>query len=231
MSLKWIAVAVLGVVFVAAQASAADRSDLKTDQDRESYAVGVDLAKKIRRQGIALDPNLMAQGLRDELSGAKLLMTEGEVRVTLNAFETEMKQRLARPGTAMAEANQKQGIAFLDENKSKPDVVTLPSGIEYKIIKEGGGKRPTDEDTVVVNFQGALIDGSVFSNSSIGGKPVAFKVDETLPGWREALKIMPVGSKWRLFIPPQLAYGEHGSGRYVGPNATLIYELELLAIK
>jgi FKBP-type peptidyl-prolyl cis-trans isomerase FklB len=212
-------------------AETAESPVLKTGKDKESYAVGVDLARNIKRQGIALDPDMTAKGLRDELSGADLLMTDGEVRLTLSAFQTEMKQRVERPGKAMAEANQKEGEAFLAENKSKPGVITLPSGLQYKIMKEGAGKKPADEDTVLLDFQGTHIDGTVFTGTTISGKPVTMKVKETLPGWKEALKQMSVGSKWQLFIPPQLAYGEQGSGRYVGPNATLIYELELLAIQ
>lgn len=229
MKIKWIAL--LGVVLLTAQAAIAETMVLKTQKDRESYAVGVDLAKNLIREGIALYPDKVAKGLRDELSGAKLLMTEGQLRLTLNVFSTKMKKRLARPTPALAAANKKQGVAFLAANKSKPGVVSLPDGLQYKILREGKGRRPADQDTVLLNFRGKLLNGTRFADSYLGGKPIAFKVKETLPGWREALKLMPAGSKWEIFVPSRLAYGGHGAGRYIGPNATLIYELNLVAIK
>jgi FKBP-type peptidyl-prolyl cis-trans isomerase FklB len=233
MKLKW-AAAILGVVFLAAQASAAGTPVLKTDMDKESYALGVDLARNLKHQGIAAaEADALANGLRDEFAGGKLLLSEQELSAALTAYQTELKQRRARPMTAVAEANQKEGAAFLAENKTAEGVVTLPSGVQYKIIREGNGKTPTKDDTVEVNYRGTFINGVEFENSYRRGQPMNMKVSGGggVAGLTEVLKLMPAGSKWQVFIPPQLAYGAKGSGRKVGPNATLIFEVELLAVK
>lgn len=229
MKLKWIAV--LGIVFLTAQVSAAQDSILKTDKDRESYAIGIDLARNLKRQAVVAQPEALAQGIRDELSGAKLLMSEEEIHQALTVFETEMKKRRAQTLNTLAAENKKAGEAFLAQNKTKKGVVTLPDGLQYKIIKEGTGKKPTEADTVQVSYRGTLINGMEFDNSYTRGQPAAFKVSGVIPGWTEALKLMPVGSKWELYIPANLAYGERGMGRLIGPNSTLIFEIELLAIK
>jgi len=169
--------------------------------------------------------------LRDALSGAKLLMTEEDLRATLSAFQTEWKQKRAQALRLPAEENRKAGEAFLAENRSKEGVVTLPSGLQYKVLKAGDGKKPTEADTVECRYRGTLLNGNEFDSTDRAGKPATFKLSGVIPGWKEALQLMPVGSKWQLFIPSQLAYGEQGSGRYIGPNATLVFEVELLAIK
>lgn len=232
MKLKWVA-AVLGVVLLAAQAGAAGTPVLKTDQDKASYALGVDLARNLKHQGIAAaEADALANGLRDEFAGGKLQLTEPELRAALTAYQTELKQRRARPMTAVAEANKREGEAFLAENKKAEGVVTLPSGVQYKIIKEGNGKIPAKDDTVEINYRGTFINGVEFENSYRRGQQVTMKVSGGgVAGLTEVLKLMPVGSKWQVFIPPQLAYGVKGSGRKVGPNATLIFEVELLAVK
>jgi FKBP-type peptidyl-prolyl cis-trans isomerase FklB len=149
----------------------------------------------------------------------------------MRTFQAELRQRQAVARTKAAEDNKKQGNAFLAENKTKEGVVTLPSGLQYKILKAGGGKTPTDADTVECHYRGTLLNGTEFDSSHLTGKPATIKVTAVIPGWKEALKLMPVGSKWQLFIPPQLAYGERGAGHEIGPNATLLFEVELLAIK
>ncbi len=229
MKLKWIAI--LGIIFMASQASAAEKQVFKNDQAKQSYSIGVDLAKNLKRQGVPYDADALAQGFRDELKGSKLLLSDEDLRAALNGFHTELKQRRAKAIAAVAEENKKQGEAFLTANKTKEGVVALPSGLQYKILKAGEGRKPTDSDTVEVNYQGTLIDGTEFDNSSERGGPAAMKVDSVIPGWTEALKLMPVGSKWQLFIPPQLAYGEKGAGNLIGPNATLVFEVEVLSIK
>ncbi len=171
------------------------------------------------------------KAIKDVLSGEKLLMSEAELRSTMRTFQAELRQRQAVARTKAAEDNKKQGDAFLAENKTKEGVVTLPSGLQYKILKAGDGKTPTDADTVECHYRGTLINGTEFDSSHLTGKPATFKVTAVIPGWKEALKLMPVGSKWQLFIPPQLAYGERGAGHEIGPNATLVFEVELLAIK
>jgi FKBP-type peptidyl-prolyl cis-trans isomerase len=220
---------VLGLL--ASQVFAAELPVLKSQKDKEAYAVGVDLAKNLRRQGIDMNADATARGLRDGLAGTTLLMTEVELRTALNTFQTELKQKRARTLASVAEDNRKAGEAFLAANKTKEGVIVLPSGLQYKIIEAGDGRKPTDTDTVEVHYRGTLIDQTEFDSSFSRGKPATFKVDGLISGWKEALKLMTTGSKWQVFIPSQLAYGEKGSGRYIGPNATLIFELELLAIR
>jgi FKBP-type peptidyl-prolyl cis-trans isomerase FklB len=214
------------------QTSAADEQETKKDtmtqKQKVSYSIGVDMARNIRRHGVEVDMDLVTKGLRDVLSGGKLLMTDDELRKTLNTFQAEIKLKQIQARRMAAEDNRKKGEAFLSENKKKEGVVTLPSGLQYKILKEGNGKKPTEADTVECNYRGALIDGTEL-DSSKAGKPNTLKVTGVIPGWKEALQLMPVGSKWQLFIPPHLAYGERGAAQ-IGPNATLIFEVELLAI-
>jgi len=227
MKLKW--VAVLGVGLLATQASAQEPAALKTQTDKVSYGIGVGAARNLKRQGIEVDVDVLVKGLRDELSGAKLLMTEDDLRATMTAFQAEMKQKQEQATKTAAENNKKKGDAFLAEYKTKEGVVTLPSGLEYKVLKAGEGKMPTEADTVECQFRATLLDGTDFDSSYRAGKPVTFEVKAAIPGWREALKLMPVGSKWQLVVPPQLAYGERGAGA-IGPNSTLVFEVELIAI-
>lgn len=229
MALKWMAV--LGVVLLTAQVSGEETTVLKTEKDKVSYAIGIDLARNMKRQGIEIDLNLFIRGLKDGLSGEKLLMTEEDLRKTMSAFQGELrlKQRLAH--RLAAEDNKKKGEASLAENKIKEGVVTLPSGLQYKILKDGDGKKPTEADTVEVNYRGTLIDGTEFDSSYSRGQPATLKVTGVIPGWKETLKLMPVGSKWQLFVPSHLAYGTRGIPPNIGPNTTLIFEVELLAIK
>lgn len=226
---KWIAVAGLGLL--ATQASAEEAPVLKTDKDKISYSIGVDVGKNLKRLGVEVDADLFGKGLRDALSSEKLLMTDEEVRAAMTAYQTEVRQKQAQAARLAAETNKRTGETFLADNKTKEGVVTLPSGLQYKIVKKGDGKIPTDTDTVECHYRGTLIDGTEFDSSHRRGQPATFKVAGVIPGWREALKLMPAGSTWQLFIPPQLAYGERGTGRDIGPNATLIFEVELLAVK
>ena len=228
-TVKWLAV--LGVWLLAATAGAGEEPLLKTQKEKVSYELGVDVARDIQRQGIEIDADLVIRGLRDALSGQKLLMSEKELRNTRIAVQYELRQKAIHDRRIAAIDNKAAGDAFLAENKTKEGVITLPSGLQYKILKEGHGRKPAESDTVVCSYRGTLIDGTEFDSSDGTGQPATFQMKAVISGWREALKLMPVGSKWQLFIPPQLAYGQQGSGRQIGPNATLIFELELLAIK
>jgi FKBP-type peptidyl-prolyl cis-trans isomerase FklB len=229
MTLKWMGV--LGILFLAVPVCGGEPPVLNTQKDKVSYGIGVDVARNFMRLGIEFDVDILVKGLRDTLSGGKLLMTEDDLRATMNAYQSELREKMLQAMQVAAEANKKTGDAFLAENKTKEGVVTLPSGLQYKILKAGEGRKPTDTDTVECNYRGILINGTEFDSSYRTGKPAIFKVTGVIPGWVEALKLMPTGSKWQLFIPPQLAYGERGAGRDIGPNATLIFELELLAVK
>jgi FKBP-type peptidyl-prolyl cis-trans isomerase len=164
-------------------------------------------------------------------SGGKLLMSEEDLRAAKSVYQVEMREKQVVAVRRAAEENKQAGIAFLAENKGKEGVVTLPSGLQYKILKAGDGKTPAASDTVECNYRGTLLDGTEFDSSYSRGQPAKLTLSAIISGWREALKLMPVGSTWQLFVPPELAYGERGNGRGVGPNETVIYEMELLAIK
>ena len=235
----------LGMLLLAAQASAGEPPILKTQKEKVSYAAGVDMARSLQRQGVEVDRELFLKGVKDGLSGGTLLLSDDDINKMLKAFKTEQKMKLAerkyqqseqlrkqrQAAGLVGEENRKAGEAFLAANKAKDGVVNLPSGLQYRILKAGDGKKPTDADTVECRYRGTLIDGTEFDRSDPAGQPATFKVSGVIPGWREALKLMPAGSKWQLFIPPQLAYGVRGAGRAIGPNATLIFDLELLAVK
>jgi FKBP-type peptidyl-prolyl cis-trans isomerase len=228
MKLKWLAL--LGIGLLSAQVNGQEPAVFKTPGEKASYGIGVEVARDLKRQGIEVDPDLMAKGLRDALSGQKLLLSEDDLRAIMKGFQEEMRQKQAEAARIAAENNKKAGEAFLAENQKKEGVVTLPSGLQYKILKAGDGKKPTDDDTIQCEFRATLLDGTEFDSSQRAGKPVSFVLKGAIPGWREALKLMPVGSKWQIFVPPQLAYGERGFGA-IGPNSTLVFEVELLSIR
>jgi FKBP-type peptidyl-prolyl cis-trans isomerase FklB len=207
---------------------------LKTPMDQMSYSYGVETARGLKQQGVEFNPDAITQGMKDVLAGDKLPMSDEELRTNVAAFRAEVRSKQVRTRLMTAQDNKQAGDAFMAENKTKEGVVTLPSGLQYKILKEGNGPKPTDLDTVACNYRGTLIDGTEFDTSAHPnneGEPAEFRVSQVIPGWREALKLMPVGSKWQLFVPPNLAYGQRGAGRNIGPYATLIFEVELVAIK
>ncbi len=171
------------------------------------------------------------KGCRDVLAGGKTLLTEDEMAAALAVLQNQMAAKAAEEAKIMGEANKTQGEAFLAANKTKEGVVTLPSGLQYKIITAGTGPKPTTADTVICNYRGTLLDGKEFDSSYKRGQPATFPVARVIKGWTEALQLMPVGSKWQLFIPPDLAYAERGAGSDIGPNSTLIFEVELISIQ
>jgi len=204
---------------------------LTTQKDKQSYAIGMNIGKGLHRDSVDIDPNILAQGLKDALAGGKTQMTDDEAKAALTALQADVTKRQQEQMQVAGEANEKQGEAFLDANKTKEGVVTLPSGLQYKILTQGTGPKPIAADTVVCNYRGTLVDGTEFDSSYKRGQPATFAVGQVIPGWTEALQLMPVGSKWQLFIPSKLAYGARGPAPAIGPNSTLIFEVELLSIQ
>jgi FKBP-type peptidyl-prolyl cis-trans isomerase FklB len=205
---------------------------LATTKQKASYAIGMNWGTGLHRQGIDVDNAALIQGMKDALAGGKTLLTEDEARSALMQLQKEMQEKQQAKAAQEGEANKKEGEAFLAANKTKEGVVTLPSGLQYKILTPGTGPKPTASDSVVCNYKGTLINGSEFDSSYKRGEPATFPVTGVIKGWTEALQLMPVGSKWQLFIPPDLAYGPRGTpGGPIGPNATLIFEVELISIK
>jgi FKBP-type peptidyl-prolyl cis-trans isomerase FklB len=205
---------------------------LTTTKQKASYAIGMNWGTGLHRQGIDVDNPALIQGMKDALAGGKTLLTEDEARSALMQLQKEMQEKQQAKAAQEGEANKKEGDAFLAANKTKEGVVTLPSGLQYKILTPGTGPKPTASDSVVCNYKGTLINGSEFDSSYKRGEPATFPVTGVIKGWTEALQLMPVGSKWQLFIPPDLAYGPRGTpGGPIGPNATLIFEVELISIK
>ncbi len=211
------------------------QAPLTTRKDKFSYALGMQygagLGGNLKKQSVEFDPALAAEGFKDGLSGATPRMTEAEAQAVLKEVGEEVRKEMQEKQAKTAETNKTEGEAFLAANKSKEGVVTLPSGLQYKILKEGAGPKPTTNDTVVCNYKGTLINGTEFDSSYKRGQPATFPVSGVIKGWTEALQLMPVGSKWQLFIPSSLAYGERGAGADIGPDATLIFEVELLSIQ
>lgn len=205
-------------------------SPFKDQKEKVSYAIGLNVASSLHQMDLDVDPSILAQGVKDGLAG-KPLMTDEEARAVLMQMQQEIRAKQEEKRKEQAEANRKEGDTFLAANKTKEGVVTLPSGLQYKVLTPGTGPKPTASDTVVCNYKGTFINGTEFDSSAKHGEPATFPVNGVIKGWTEALQLMPVGSKWQLFIPSSMAYGERGSGRDIPPNATLIFEVELLSIK
>jgi FKBP-type peptidyl-prolyl cis-trans isomerase FklB len=222
---------VLCAVLVTTPVVAAEKQELKTQKDKLSYVVGLDMGNSLKKNMIDVNPEIVAQGIKDALSGEKPLMTEQEMKETIMALQKDLQAKQQEQAKALAEKNKKEGEAFLAENKKKQGVITMPSGLQYKILTVGKGKSPKATDTVTVNYKGTLIDGTEFDSSYKRGQPATFAVNGVIPGWTEALQLMKEGSKWQMFIPSNLAYGERGAGGAIGPNAVLIFEVELISIK
>ena len=212
-------------------ASSSSAVTLKTKKDKLSYALGMNIGKNLHGQQIELDPSLIARGLKDSMTGAKTLLTEDERKTVLTEAQNEMKQEMDAKMKQEADTNKKAGEDFLAANKSKEGVVTLPSGLQYKVITQGTGAKPTPSDTVVCNYRGTLTNGTEFDSSYKRGQPATFPVSGVIKGWTEALQLMPVGSKWQLFVPSGLAYGERSPAPQIPPNSTLIFEVELISIQ
>jgi FKBP-type peptidyl-prolyl cis-trans isomerase len=216
-----------------ATAKSATTLTLKTQKEKFSYALGMKtgqrMAESFTKQSVPFDPGILARGLKDGLSGGKTLMTDEEAQAAIKAVQEEVGKKQQAKMQEAGAANKKEGETFLAANKSKEGVVTLPSGLQYKILKEGAGPKPTASDTVECNYRGTFINGTEFDSSYKTGKSVSFPVSGVIKGWTEALQLMPVGSKWQLFIPSDLAYGDSGRPG-IEPSSTLTFEVELLSI-
>lgn len=204
---------------------------LTTPKEKASYAIGMSIGKNLHRDSVDIDPAIFLQGLKDAMAGGKLALTDDEARAVLNDLQAEVRKTQQEKLQALAVSNKKDGEAFLSANKTATGVVTLPSGLQYKILKPGDGPKPMASDTVTCNYRGTFLDGSEFDSSYKRGQPASFQVGGIIKGWNEALQLMPVGSKWELFVPPDLAYGDRGAPPVIGPNATLVFEVELLSIQ
>jgi len=215
----------------AAKSSVAPATTLTTDREKQSYALGMNIARGLKGQSVDVDPTILTRAIKDVLTGAKPLLTDDEAMDELKKLQVEVRQKQDTERKELGDKNLKEGQAFLAANKTKDGVVTLPSGLQYKILTQGNGPKPTANDTVVCQYRGTLIDGTEFDSSYKRGQPATFPVSRVIKGWTEALELMPVGSKWQLFVPPDLAYGDRGAGNLIGPNATLIFEVEVLSIQ
>jgi FKBP-type peptidyl-prolyl cis-trans isomerase FklB len=227
--MRLLCVAVLIISLFTGQAIAAEKAGIKSEKGKRSYSVGYDIGKNIsnnfKQQSLDVDPELFAKGIKDAFSG-KPAMTEEAMKETLMALQKELMTK------RMAQLSQlkKAGDDFLAENRNKPGVVTLPSGLQYKVITEGTGSSPKAGDKVKAHYRGTLIDGSEFDSSYKRGEPIEFESDKVIAGWKEILQLMKEGAKWQVFIPSQLAYGEQGRPPVIGPNSVLIFEMELISI-
>jgi len=208
---------------------------LTTRKQKFSYALGMNigsgLGANLKKQSVEVDSTLISQGLKDAMSGGKTRLTQEEAQAVLKEVQTEVQKQQQAKMKEASDKNKTEGEAFLAANKSKDGVVTLPSGLQYKILTAGTGPKPTASDSVKCNYRGTLINGTEFDSSYKRGQPATFAVGQVIKAWTEALQLMPVGSKWQLFVPSSLAYGERGAGAEIGPNATLIFEVELLSIE
>jgi FKBP-type peptidyl-prolyl cis-trans isomerase len=232
----------LCLVLVAGQARAAGDVEIKTEKQKLSYSIGVNaghsMKESLKTQSIDVDPVVLLKGLNDGITDAKQQMGEEEMKKiledlqkTLMAKQQEQAAKQQEQAKVVSEKNKKDGEAFLAANKKKDGVVTMPSGLQYKVLVAGKGKSPKATDTVTVNYKGTLIDGTEFDSSYKRGKPASFPLNQVIPGWTEAVQLMKEGAKWELYVPSSLAYGERGAGANIGGNATLIFEVELLSIK
>lgn len=227
--MKYIACLVLTLALIGCQGTKEDKVKLESHRDSLSYAVGLDIGTWLKGQSLDVDLEIVTRALRDKYSGGQTAMTDSTSRLLTDALRNDRRVKHDAELKAQAEKNKKDADNFLSENKKKSGVVTLPSGLQYKVLTMGTGRKPKAHDMVEVNYHGTFIDGKEFEDST-SHSPATFSVNGVIRGWKEALLLMPAGSKWVLYIPPDLAYGEIGSGNVIPPNALLIFEIELLRI-
>ena len=232
-----VGIALMALLTIACQGQAGEKVVLDTDAAKESYAIGYSIGEDFKQQGIEVDTRVLAKGMADALAGGEAMLSEEERMAIFSTLQQRMMEKQQammaereKEMAASAEKNLTEGQAFLAENAKQEGVVTLDSGLQYQVLTKGKGAPPIATDEVKVHYHGTLVDGTVFDSSVERGEPVTFPVNGVIQGWVEALQLMPPGSKWKLFIPSDLAYGERGAGPVIGPNAVLIFEVELLEI-
>ncbi len=203
---------------------------LESSEQRLSYGIAYNLGQRMSQDGMKIDLDAFVAGFSDGVGGGEGKMTSDEINAEIKAYQEKMVAEQQAEHDKLAQTNEAASTAFLEQNKAREGVVTTDSGLQYEIITEGTGPKPGPDDTVEVHYRGTLVDGTEFDSSYKRGKTVTFGVGQVIPGWTEALQLMPVGSKWKLFIPPELAYGAGGAGQVIGPNAALIFEVELVSI-
>lgn len=232
MSFRSIIIIIISIGFIACGEEEAKKIELKTLQDSAAYSIGMQWGMNFKRDSLMFDVDILKKGIYDALYGdtTTVLLTTEEVQQTLQTFQQELQKKQMEEQAAAAGGNKIEGKAFLEENKKKEGVVLLPSGLQYKVIKEGSGKKPTATSNVKVHYKGTLIDGTVFDSSYDRGQPATFGVNKVIPGWTEALQLMQPGAKWMLYLPSELAYGDRAAGQLIKPGSTLIFEVELLEI-
>lgn len=229
--MKFVQAVLVCMVLATSYAFAGESMELKTAKDKLSYTLGVNTGMNVKKNTLDIDLNIFAQGMKDVLAGSKLLLTEDDMKAVIISLQKDIQLRQQEQMKVQGEKNKQEGAVFLRQNK-KQGATELPSGLQYKVIIEGKGRKPVASDVVTVNYKGTLLDGTEFDSSYKRGQPVTFAVSGVIKGWTEALQLMQEGSKWQLFIPSALAYGEQGTpGGPIGPNAVLIFEVELITIQ
>ena len=228
--LKHILILVLGAVFASSQAWSEEATELKTDKERLSYSIGASIGKNLKKEGTDVDTDILIKAIKAGLAGKKLAMPDREIQQVLGAYQNELRQHAKMTRQQASIDNKKKGDAYLADNKAKKGVVELPTGVQYKILKEGKGKKPSEFDMVQVYYRGTLIDGTEF-DSTDPNKPAKLKVSALIAGWKQVLTLMSVGSKWQIAIPSQLAYGDRGMGSDIGPNEVLLFDVELVGVE
>jgi FKBP-type peptidyl-prolyl cis-trans isomerase len=226
-----LAMAMCAAVALSGAAFAADAPELKGEKEKISYSIGMDIGGNLKRGAVEVDPDMLAKGLKDSYTGGNTLLTEDQARQAIEDFQNALMAKKEETMRKLTEKNKADGEKFLAENAKKEGVKSLPSGLQYREITPGKGKSPKTSDTVTTHYKGTLIDGTEFDSSYKRGEPLSFPVSGVIAGWTEALQLMKEGAKWQLFIPSNLAYGERGAGGVIGPNATLIFEVELISVK
>jgi FKBP-type peptidyl-prolyl cis-trans isomerase FklB len=228
---QWTVAALCAVLVISGAAYAAEAPALQGEKEKTGYGIGMDIGATLKRQGVEVDVDSLARGLKDAYTGATTALTDNEARQAILEYQKQVVEKQAEAMKKLGEKNRAEGEKFLAENAKKEGVKTLPSGLQYKVITPGTGKSPKATDTVTTHYRGMLIDGTEFDSSYKRGEPATFPVSGVIPGWTEALQLMKEGGKWEIFLPPKLAYGERGAGRDIGPNATLIFDVELISVK